>query len=81
MLSSLIPYLLTAGAAFAVLLGIIVKSRRDGARLERARQAAGKLQAAEDRLEMDREATAEERKASDMSDEAARREAIRWARK
>lgn len=73
-------YLLTAAAAIAALIGIVMKSRIDGARLERAKRAAEDLRSAEDRLEMDREATAEERKAADMSDAEARREALKWAR-
>jgi outer membrane murein-binding lipoprotein Lpp len=73
-------YLLTAAAAIAALIGIVMKSRIDGARLEHAKRAAEDLRAAEDRLEMDREATAEGRKAADMSDAEARREALKWAR-
>ncbi|BCH22482.1 hypothetical protein [Mesorhizobium sp. L-8-3] len=73
-------YLFAAGAAIVALIGVVVKSRIDGARLERAKHAAEELRAAEDRLEMGREATGEERKAAAMSDAEARREALKWAR-
>ncbi len=74
-------YLLTAGAAIVALVGIVVKSRLDGARLERAKRVAEELRAAEDRLEMDREANEEECAVANMSDAEARREAMKWARR
>lgn len=74
-------YLLTAGAAVVALIGIILKSRLDGARLEREKRDAEKLRAAEDRLAMDREAMEEDRKAAGMSDVEAREEAMKWARR
>lgn len=43
--------------------------------------AAGKLKSAEDRLEMDREATDAERKAAELSDDAARKEALKWSKR
>lgn len=73
MLSSLTPYLLTAGAAIVALLGIIVKSRRDGARLERERQAAEDLRARDIADEAHGEVVA-------LPPEAAREELRRWAR-
>lgn len=74
-------YLLTAGAAIVALVGIVMKSRLDGARLERANRVAEELRAVEDRLEMDREASAEEHTVANMSDAEARREAMKWARR
>ncbi|MGO4834291.1 hypothetical protein AB4144_18700 [Rhizobiaceae sp. 2RAB30] len=74
-------YLLTAGAAIVALVGIVVKLRLDGGRLERAKRVAEDLRAAEVRLEMNREASAEERAAANMSDAEARREATKWARR
>lgn len=55
--------------------------RQSGVNSERAKQTAGKLAAAEDRLEMDREATAAERKAAGMSYDEARAEAEKWAKR
>lgn len=45
------------------------------------KQAVGRLAAVEDRLEMDREATAAERKAAGMTDDEARAEALKWSRR
>lgn len=73
-------YLAAAGAAIVALIGIVAKSRLEGARLERAKHAAEELRAAEERLEMDREAPEEERKVANMSDKEARLEAMKWAR-
>lgn len=56
------------------------KLRQSGVNAERARQAKEKLAAAADRLEMDREATAIERRVSGMTEDEARKEAERWAR-
>ena len=81
MFSGIIPYLLTAGGAIVAILGLVFKSRLDGARLERAKHDAEKLKAAEGRLEMHREATDAERKATGMSDSDARAEAMKWAKK
>lgn len=47
----------------------------------KAKQAKKELAAAKDRLEMDREATDEERKAAGMSDEQAKQEAAPWVRR
>ncbi len=55
------------------------KLRQSGVNAERARQAREKLAAAEDRLEMHREATTAERRTAGMSDDEARKEAMRWA--
>ncbi len=57
------------------------KLRQSGVNSERARQAKEKVAAAEDRLEMDREATEIERRVTGMSDDEARKEADRWARR
>lgn len=70
------PYIL--GAIAAVWGGW--KLRQSGVNAERARQATKDLAAAEDRLEMDREATDIERRFTGMSDADARKEADRWAR-
>lgn len=70
------PYIVGA----AVTLYGLWRARQSGINTERARQTKEKLAAAEDRLEMDREATAIERRASGMTDEEARKEAMRWVR-
>ncbi|TIM83390.1 MAG: hypothetical protein E5Y50_25790 [Mesorhizobium sp.] len=70
-------------AIFAALvggIGFFVAGGISRAKKDTARRAAEKLAAAQDRLEMDREATDAERAARDLPDEAARREAMRWAR-
>lgn len=69
------PYIV--GAFAAVFAGWTL--RQSGIDAERARQMKEKLAAAEDRLDMDREATAIERRVSGMSDREARREAMRWS--
>lgn len=79
-MTGLIPYLLAAGGAVVALLIAYIKGGMDTARKAEAKQTADKLRAAEDRLEMDREATEAERKASGMTDEEARREAMKWAK-
>ncbi|WP_353820605.1 hypothetical protein, partial [Mesorhizobium sp.] len=69
-------------AIFAALvggIGFFVAGGISRAKEDTARRAAEKL-AAQDRLEMDREATDAERAARGLPDEAARREAMRWAR-
>lgn len=57
------------------------KLRQSGVNAERARQAREKLAAAEDRLEMHREATTAEQRAAGMRDDEARKEAMRWAKR
>lgn len=70
------PYIV--GAFAAVVVGW--KLRQSGINTERARQMKEKLAAAEDRLDMDREATAIERRISGLSDDEALKEAMRWSR-
>lgn len=74
-------WLVAAGGGLVLLLATYLKGRLAGAARERDKQTADKLKAAEDRLEMDREATAEERKASGRTDEEARQEALKWAKR
>ena len=61
-------------------IGLYAKGVLTGAKKERAKTMAKDLKAAEDRLEMDREATAAERQAAGMTDDEARAEALKWAR-
>ncbi|MER8441056.1 hypothetical protein NKH36_05085 [Mesorhizobium sp. M1312] len=61
-------------------IGLFVAGGIGRANKDTARRAAEKLAAAQDRLEMDREATDAERAARDLPDKAARREAMRWAK-
>ncbi|WP_054312291.1 hypothetical protein [Mesorhizobium sp. 1M-11] len=77
LLQQLWPYIV--GVVAAIVAGW--KLRQSGIDAERARQMREKLAAAEDRLEMDREATAIERRVSGMSDDEARKEAMRWSRR
>ncbi|MER9619148.1 hypothetical protein [Mesorhizobium sp. M0207] len=71
---------MTAFAAVAGGIGLYVAGGINRARKEAVKQAEAKVAAAEDRLEMRREA-AEERKAAGMADAAARAEAQKWARR
>jgi outer membrane murein-binding lipoprotein Lpp len=68
-------------AAFVGGIGLYVAGGINRAKKDAAEQTEAKLAAAEDRLQMDREATEAERKARDLPDEAARKEAMRWARR
>lgn len=77
LLAKLLPYLLAA--VLAVLAGFGL--RRSGANAEKAKQVARDNKALGERLEMDREATAAERRAAGMTDEEARTEAMSWARR
>lgn len=69
------------GAAVIAAFGIFMKGRLSGAQLERAKQAKRDAKALGERLEMDREATAAERKVAEMTDDEARRKALEFARK
>ncbi|WP_027036512.1 hypothetical protein [Mesorhizobium ciceri] len=51
------------------------------AKQDKAKQAARDLAAAQDSLEMNREATAAERQAAGMTDDQARAEATKWAKR
>ncbi|RWK53494.1 hypothetical protein [Mesorhizobium sp.] len=62
-------------------LGLYVAGGINRAKKEAANQAAGKLATAEDRLKMDREATAAEREAAGMTDAEAREVATKWAKR
>ncbi|WP_144224133.1 hypothetical protein [Mesorhizobium amorphae] len=66
------------GAAAAMFVGW--KLRQSGINAERARQAKARLAAAEDRLEMNREATDIEQHVAGLSEDEARKEAMRWSR-
>lgn len=74
------PTMLAIGAGVIAAAAAWMKGRLSGAKAERNKQLAGKLAVAEDRLEMDREATSAEREAVGMTDDAARKEAEKWAR-
>ncbi|MER8910629.1 hypothetical protein NKH99_23630 [Mesorhizobium sp. M0854] len=72
---------MTVFAAVAGGIGLYVAGGINRARKEAVKQAEAKVAAAEDRLEMRREAAAEERKAAGMADAAARAEAEKWAKR
>lgn len=73
MLSGLIPILVTAGAGLLALLGIVVKSRSDGAKLERAKQAAEDARARDIADQVDNDVGA-------LPPDAAREELRKWSR-
>ena len=64
------------GGVSLFVAGGIRRSKKD-----QAKRAAEQLAAAQDRLEMNREATAAERQAAGMSDDQARAEATKWAKR
>ncbi|MER9891670.1 hypothetical protein NKJ40_06130 [Mesorhizobium sp. M0119] len=72
---------MTVFAAVAGGIGLYVAGGINRVRKEAVKQAEAKVAAAEDRLEMRREAAAEERKAAGMADAAARAEAAKWAKR
>ncbi|MER9678698.1 hypothetical protein NKJ23_05095 [Mesorhizobium sp. M0184] len=72
---------MTVLAAVGGGIGLYVAGGINRAKKEAVKQAEAKVAAAEDRLEMRREAAAEERKAAGMADAAARAEAAKWAKR
>lgn len=74
--SKIAGYAIAVGGVLAVLAAAYAKGRSD----QKSSQTKDKLAAAEDLLEMDREATAAEREAGALSDAEARREAEKWAK-
>lgn len=69
------------GGAFIAAMAAWMRGRVTGARAERGKQAGRDRDALADQLEMHREATDAERKVVRMSDEEARREAMKWSRR
>ncbi|MER9256161.1 hypothetical protein NKI59_31325 [Mesorhizobium sp. M0598] len=72
---------MTVFAAAAGGIGLYVAGGINRAKKEAVKQAEAKVAAAEDRLEMNREAAAEGRTAAGMTDAAARAEAQKWAKR
>ncbi|MER8835282.1 hypothetical protein NKJ72_01270 [Mesorhizobium sp. M0045] len=72
---------MTVFAAVAGGIGLYIAGGINRAKKEAVKQAEAKIAAAGDRLEMNREASAEWRKAAGMTDAAARAEAEKWARR
>ncbi|MER8938739.1 hypothetical protein NKH82_04430 [Mesorhizobium sp. M0915] len=62
-------------------LGLYVAGGINRAKKDAAKRAVEQLAAAQDRLEMDREATAAERAAAGMTDAEAREVATKWAKR
>ncbi|HWK14653.1 MAG TPA: hypothetical protein VNS02_09680 [Rhizobiaceae bacterium] len=60
---------------------LYVKGRSDGAAKAANKSLKDKLASKEEQLEMHREANDAEREAAGLSDEAARKEALKWARR
>lgn len=77
LLPTIWPYILGAIG----LVATFFYARHGGAASERAKQDKARLRAAQERLEMDREATTFEREAAALSDEQAKKEGMAWARK
>lgn len=72
---------MTVFAAVAGGIGLYIAGGINRAKKEAVKQVEAKIAAAEDHLEMNREASAEGRKAAGMADAAARAEAEKWARR
>jgi hypothetical protein len=68
-------------AAIVAALGWGFFQRQAGANAERLKQAGRDRAAVEDRLEMHREATADELAAAGKTDEEARQEGLRWSKR
>lgn len=75
------PYLAAIGAVFGALATAYLKGRGEGEAKEKAKTAQRTIAAKDEQLEMHREATKAERDAAALSDEQARREAMKWARR
>jgi len=80
--------LLTGNSLIAGLLAALVgavalyfKGRRDGAAKAENKSLKDQVTSKEEQLEMHREANAAEREAAGMSDDEARKEAMKWARR
>lgn len=73
-------YIVGAALVVGAFVATYVRGRLSGASLERAKQDQARLDAAEEQLEMHREATEAERKAAGMTDDEARAEAAKWAK-
>lgn len=86
-MTALLGFILSNPTVIAIIGGIAAalgwgwKQRHAGAAKERAKQADRDLKAQGERLEMNREATDQERKAAALSDEEAMRRALEYARK
>ena len=80
-LSTLWPYLLAGVGALAAVFGVYTKGRSDAKAKAESAILKRTIAAKEEQLEMHREATAAERQAAAMTEENARREAERWARR
>lgn len=74
-------YLIGGGAVLLIWMFSIFKAVLFGGSRERAKQDKARLEAAEDRLEMHREATDAERRAAGMTDDEARAEAAKWVKR
>ena len=74
-------YLAAAGAGIAALVAAYLKISSDATAKERAKTAQRTIAAKDEQLEMHREATKAERDAAALSDEQARKEAMKWARR
>lgn len=81
LLSAIWPYLAAAGAAIAALAVAYFKGQSSATAKEKLKAAKRDAAAKEEQLEMHRESTKAERDAAAMSEEKARKEALRWARR
>jgi len=77
LLGQIWPYLV----AGVVGLGAVATAYIKGKNSQKAKQAVKDLAAAQDRVEMNREATDIERQTAGMTDDQARKEAAPWVRK
>lgn len=74
------PYIAGAIGAVVAVVAAYFKGSRDRAKRDAAQRAKEDKAAADDRLEMHREATAEELKQAGKTDAQAREEAMKWAK-
>lgn len=76
-LEQLWPYIAAGGVALAAIVAAYFRGKKS----EKAKQAARDLAAAQERVEMNREATDIERQTVGQTDEQARKQAEPWVRR
>lgn len=81
LLSQFAPYLIGLAALLGGLATAYFKGRGDGSAKAETKSLRKEIDARDEQLEMHREATKAERDAAAMSDQKAREEALRWAKR
>lgn len=77
----MIELALAAGAAVIAIFLAFLNGQSSGATKERAKQDAERIKAQDELLSMRREADKAKQEAASLSDEEARQEALKWAKR